>query len=188
MFRTRRACAITCLTQASYSVVVGLPQSNMCSHQVDHLSMNSTYCAIRQPRLVTGSHKSHTTTWTGLRKTFGLMGAAVCVVLAMLGIFLPLLPATPFALLASFFLCRCSPGLHRRFASLRLFRQVLADWEVHGGICRRLKIRAIVVVLLCSSCTLYFGNLSPAFAGLIVALIFAGVLVILRVPLVRDCE
>jgi uncharacterized membrane protein YbaN (DUF454 family) len=163
----------------------GFPFLNMHSLQVDQLRMNSICRSISQPRLVPDLHSSRCATWTGLRKTMGLIAAALCVVLATLGILLPLLPATPSVLLASYFLCRCSPGMHHRFASMRLFSQLLTDWEVHGGIRRRHKIRAIVV-FLCSGCTLYFGNLSPTLTGLIVTLISVGVFVILRVPLVRE--
>lgn len=118
----------------------------------------------------------------------GLAGAAVCIVLATLGLFLPMLPATPFVLLASYFLCRCSPRLHSSFANMRLFRQLLMDWEVNGGIRRRHKIRAIFVLFLCAGCTLYFGQLPPIPAGSTLALISVGLFVILRVPLVRDIE
>lgn len=78
--------------------------------------------------------------------------------------------------------------MHHRFAGISLFRQLLTDWEVHGGIRRSHKVRAIVVVLLCSGGTLCFGNLSPTLSGLMFAFISVGIFVILKVPLVLDAE
>ncbi len=135
---------------------------------------------IRLPRLPNGA------TWTGFQRTSGLIGAGLCVVLATLGIFLPLLPSTPFVLLTSYLLYRSSPGMHHRFCNSRLFSRLLTDWEVRGGIRQKDKTRAIVVALLCSSCTLYFGNLSATLTSLVVLLVSVGIVVILRVPLVQE--
>jgi len=128
------------------------------------------------------------TTWSGLRRMCGIIGAGICLVLGVLGMFLPLLPATPFILLASYLLCRCSPRLHSRFRTWRLFSQLLTDWEDRGGIRKDVRLRAIVLAVMCSSVTLYFGNLSVSLMSIVILLLSIGLFVIFRVPLVRDCE
>jgi len=150
--------------------------------------MNSTCGSIRQSNFVPVSKAVSGSTWSGMRKMCGLIVAGLCIVLAVLGIFLPLLPTTPFVLLASYLLCLSSPTLHRRFRNSRLFSRLLTDWEDRGGIRQKDKSRAIVLVLLCSSATLYFGNFSATLISIVIALVSIGLFVIFRVPLVQDSE
>lgn len=155
---------------------------------VGRIKMNSTCRSAHRSQLIRLPRLPNGATWTGFQRTSGLIGAGLCVVLATLGIFLPLLPSTPFVLLASYLLCRSSPGMHHSFRNSRLFGRLLTDWEDRGGIRQKDKSRAIVVVLMCSGGTLCFGNLSATLTSMIVALVSVGLFVILRVPLVRDSE
>ncbi|MEA3276062.1 MAG: YbaN family protein [Pseudomonadota bacterium] len=67
-----------------------------------------------------------------LRQTWRLLMIA-CGVLALalgiLGIFLPLLPTTPFVLLAAFFFSRGSARLHRWLVEHPRFGRYIRDWE-----------------------------------------------------------
>jgi uncharacterized membrane protein YbaN (DUF454 family) len=68
----------------------------------------------------------------------------VALVLAILGIFLPLLPTTPFLLLASACYLRGSDRLHRWLLGNPLFGEHLANIQTGRGIPMRGKIVALV--------------------------------------------
>ncbi len=74
-----------------------------------------------------------------LQKPLLLMGL-VCVLLALLGIFLPLLPTTPFLLLAAFCFERSSPRLHRWLFANRLFGDFLRRYRNGEGMPLRGKV------------------------------------------------
>ena len=84
----------------------------------------------------------------GTRKTvkqYLLIGAGgLCLVLGGIGIILPVLPTTPFVLLAAACFSLSSPTLARRLEQSRLFGSYLRHWRTHEGVPLRTKIRAII--------------------------------------------
>ncbi|WP_207791527.1 YbaN family protein [Sandaracinobacteroides saxicola] len=60
--------------------------------------------------------------------------------LGAIGVVLPLLPTTPFLLLAAFAFARSSPRLHSWLLGHRLFGPFIENWHRHGAISRRVKI------------------------------------------------
>jgi hypothetical protein len=78
-----------------------------------------------------------------------LVGAGVvCVALGVLGIFLPLLPTTPFMLLAAACFARSSRRFHDWLLANRTFGPLVREWEQHRSIPRRTKLTAIVLMSL----------------------------------------
>lgn len=67
-----------------------------------------------------------------------------CVLMAGLGLVLPLLPTTPFLLLAAFAFTRSSDRWHAWLLGHRLFGPIIDDWRRHGAIDRRTKILSVV--------------------------------------------
>lgn len=63
------------------------------------------------------------------------------------GIVLPLVPTTPFLLLAAFAFARSSPALHEWLVTHPRLGPPLADWRAHGAIARRTKMLAVAVIL-----------------------------------------
>ena len=64
-------------------------------------------------------------TWQWLMIALGWLALVVGVI----GIFVPLLPTTPFVLLAAFFFSKGSKRLHRWLHQHRYFGRYLQDWE-----------------------------------------------------------
>lgn len=72
------------------------------------------------------------------------IAATVC---GIAGIFLPLLPATPFLLVAAFAFARSSPSLHRWLVRHPRLGPPLEQWRAHRAIGRRAKALAATTML-----------------------------------------
>jgi len=77
--------------------------------------------------------------WLGL--------AAISLVLGVIGIVLPVVPTTPFILLAAFAAARGSQRLHGWMRNNRRFGPMLQDWERDGAVSRRAKYFATITML-----------------------------------------
>lgn len=63
--------------------------------------------------------------------------------LAIIGIALPVLPTTPFLLLAAFFFSKGSPRIHQWILNHKWFGPPIRDWQAGMGISLKAKISAI---------------------------------------------
>ena len=72
----------------------------------------------------------------------------VCVGLGTLGVVLPVLPTTPFMLLAAFCFARTSPRFHRWLLSSRVFGPLIDNWQRERYIEKRSKRTALLVVAI----------------------------------------
>ena len=70
----------------------------------------------------------------------------LAIVLGVIGIFLPLLPTTPFLLLAAACFARSSKRMHAWLMGHRLFGQFLRSYEEGRGIPARAKAVALVMM------------------------------------------
>lgn len=72
--------------------------------------------------------------------------------LGVIGAFLPIMPTTPFMLLAAAAFAKSSPRFHRWLMEHPTFGPPVRDWQAHGAISRRAKLLAVgsmgVVLLL----------------------------------------
>lgn len=94
--------------------------------------------------------------------------AWVMVGIGIAGIFLPLLPTTPFLLLAVWLFSRSSPRLAKWLMDHPLLGPPLRDWREEGAISRRAKISAILLMSL-ALLYLWVAFEPPAIALLLVA-------------------
>jgi uncharacterized membrane protein YbaN (DUF454 family) len=65
--------------------------------------------------------------------------AAVCLVLALVGLVLPVMPTVPFLVVAAWAAARSSPRLHRWLLEHQRFGPSLRDWSEAGIVPRRAK-------------------------------------------------
>lgn len=109
------------------------------------------------------------------------LGSA-CVGLAVIGVFLPLLPTTPFLLLAAACFARSSPAHYERLLAHPRFGPLIRDWRAHGTIPRRAKFLAVPLVIATFGSSIAFGT-SEAWLRGGLALLGAGLIVyLLRLP------
>lgn len=84
-----------------------------------------------------------------------LLGVAwLCFGLAVIGIFIPVLPTTPLLLLATFLFAKCSPRCHRFITSSKVYKRYVVPFKEAGGIPVKTKVRMLAIsyaVLLISA-------------------------------------
>ena len=68
--------------------------------------------------------------------------------IGLIGVFLPILPTTPFMLLAAACFSKSSERFHRWLLNNRVFGPVIKDWQEHGIIQPHAKRRALLLVAL----------------------------------------
>ena len=92
---------------------------------------------------------------------------AVSLALAVAGIFLPLLPTTPFLLLASWCFLRGSPAAHRWMHSHPRFGPYLTAYEQGRGIPLRAKVVALALMWTSILSASVYVGISWAAVGMI---------------------
>ncbi len=100
-----------------------------------------------------------------LAKYFYRALALLCLALGALGIFLPVLPTTPFILLAAWAAARSSPRLLAWLESHPLFGKMLRDWRQGGVVSRKAKWSATLVMASSALIILVFVH-KPLVQGL----------------------
>lgn len=104
------------------------------------------------------------------------------VALGVVGIFLPVLPTTPFILLAGFAFARSSTRFYNWLLSHRIFGPMVYEWRERRTIPRRVK--AIAVTLIVVTFTISIAFVIPVLVGqLVMAAVGVGVVGwLLQVP------
>ncbi len=89
----------------------------------------------------------------GIWATAGL----ICVVLGVIGLFLPFLPTVPFLLAAGFFFGKSSVRLHRWLLNHPVLGPPIHDWNARGAISLRAKRLASLSVAAALVMSLVLG-------------------------------
>ena len=71
----------------------------------------------------------------------------LCLVLGVVGLFLPVMPGTVFILLAVFFFARSSERVHDRIMGHPRLGPLVADYQAGRGIPRDAKLLAVVMIV-----------------------------------------
>lgn len=100
-----------------------------------------------------------------------LCGGYTALLLGMLGVVLPLLPTTPFILLAAFCFSRSSEALHLKLLQNKVFGKLIRDWETHGIIPMKAKCLSTFMMLAMISYPLIFRSFHPGLKLVIISCI-----------------
>lgn len=96
-------------------------------------------------RLVAGWGKDNTAALVVSRVIWFSVGC-LSLLCGLVGALLPLLPTTPFLLLAAYAFSRSSPRLQTWILTHPHFGPPVNDWRAEGAISRRAKVMAVVVM------------------------------------------
>jgi uncharacterized membrane protein YbaN (DUF454 family) len=86
------------------------------------------------------------------------VAAYACLGLALAGVVLPVLPTTPFALLATYCAARGSERLHAWLLAHPALGPVIRDWSEHRSVSRRAKVVATATMALSAAILLLLSG------------------------------
>jgi uncharacterized protein len=112
-----------------------------------------------------------------------LVGAGVLsLVLGIIGIVLPVLPTTPFVLLAAACFARSSQRFHAMLLNNRSFGPLVREWEQYRSIPRRTKLWAITLMSLTLGSSIVFFVQAPALKIVLAAIGISVAVWLYRIP------
>lgn len=82
-----------------------------------------------------------------LQRVLLILVGWISIVLATFGLLLPLLPTTPFLLLAAWCFSRSSPRFHHWLLYKSWFGQYIRHWQQHKALPKGVKIKLIVIII-----------------------------------------
>ncbi len=80
-------------------------------------------------------------------RVFWLVVGILALALGGLGVVLPLLPTTPFVLVAAFAFANSSDTLHQWLLDHNIFGPLIANWQRYGAISRPTKVLSLLSML-----------------------------------------
>jgi len=109
-----------------------------------------------------------------------LLAGLAAVAIGAVGVVLPLLPTTPFLLIAAFAFARSSARLNRWLLGHRSFGPLIDNWHRYGSIDRKVKRTAIIVIFVTPVITWIFGASLWIIACQIVVLSASAIFILTR--------
>jgi uncharacterized membrane protein YbaN (DUF454 family) len=113
-----------------------------------------------------------------LLKITGLM----FVGLAILGVILPILPTTPFLLVAAACFAKSSPRLQKKLLANKTFGPLINEWQQHRSIPRKAKRIALLTIILSVVWSAYLLQ-SIMLTALVFALVIGPFIFLWRLPI-----
>ncbi|OSN04113.1 hypothetical protein AU510_12685 [Lonsdalea britannica] len=107
----------------------------------------------------------------------------LAVVLATLGVVLPLLPTTPFLLLAAWCFARSSPRFHYWLLHRSWFGGYLRHWQQHRALPPGVKVKAVVVIVATFAVSIWMVHI-PWVRGVLLAIMACLLIFMWRLPVV----
>jgi len=97
--------------------------------------------------------------------------AFISLALGILGIFLPVLPTTPFLLLSAFLLARSSSKYYQWLINNKYLGSYILDFQHNKAIPRHIKLYSISLLWLTMICTIFFAVCTMLWLQILLALI-----------------
>jgi len=118
----------------------------------------------------------------GMKRAFYLIIGTIALALGALGLFLPVLPTTPFVILAASCFLRSSKRMHAWILESKLFGEMIRNYQAGKGLRRDTKIRALVLMWATISVSAYFFVDQYIFRGAMFLVASGVTIYILRLP------
>ncbi len=96
----------------------------------------------------------------------------VSIVLGIIGALLPIVPTTPFLILAAYLFSKSSPKVHSWLTRLPYFGNAIIDWEQNKVIRPKAKAGAVFIIILIFSSSIVLANIHY---GLKIMLVFLAI-------------
>ncbi len=100
----------------------------------------------------------------------------ITLLLGIIGIFLPIVPTTPFLILSAFLFSKGSDKLHNKLLASPKIGPMILNWEKHKVISPKSKLLATIMIITLFSYTILYVSVAPwikyivAFSGVCVLL------------------
>lgn len=102
---------------------------------------------------------------------FLLFVGTISFILGAIGVFMPLLPTTPFLLLTGYCYTRSSKRAHDYFVSTNLYTNYVVPFQDNGGLSKKRKVRILAFITLTMGISIYFTPHWPVKLGLLLMLL-----------------
>ncbi|PCI04298.1 MAG: hypothetical protein COB78_08235 [Hyphomicrobiales bacterium] len=91
------------------------------------------------------------------KRALWMMLGLLALVLGAIGVFLPILPTTPFVILAAFAFGKSIPAWRRWLERNKIFGPIIKNWEETGAIAPRYKVMASTMMLAAIALSVYMS-------------------------------
>lgn len=115
-----------------------------------------------------------------IKKPLWFLFGLLSVVLAVIGVVLPLLPTTPFLLLAAFCFAQSSQKAHQWLLNHKTFGSLINDWQQHGRIRRKIKFFSVSIMVVMPPLSWFLGAPVWAVVAQIIVLCFVAAFILTR--------
>ncbi|MCW8883912.1 MAG: YbaN family protein [Motiliproteus sp.] len=95
-----------------------------------------------------------------MTRPFYMTLGVISLLLGLIGVVLPLLPTTPFVLLAAYCFSKSSQRFYHMLISNKLFGPIIRDWERDGVIPLKVKMVSTTMMVLMISYPVLFKDLA----------------------------
>jgi len=129
-----------------------------------------------EKRTVTGS----------MKKGIYFIVGCLALVAGIIGVFLPVLPTTPFVLLSGWCFFRSSDKLYQWVISNETFGPTIENYQSGRGITVKTKIRAIVMMWLTITVSVYFYITNIYIIALLYLISISVTVYLYRLPTVKE--
>ena len=119
-----------------------------------------------------------------LRYMYLIVGL-IAVALGVIGIILPIVPTTPFLILALACFSKSSPRLHQWLIQHPWVGPTLQQWQTHRSIPAKVKVRAMWLIIVSFSVSILILNGKPYLQA---ALLFCACILVIGLSRVKTAE